>query len=301
MPEPSQHEALLRSCLTSCVSDLERAMGLMEAGMGTLTDSFAAFEQRVREQRSVFAELSAMVQGSNEVEGFAPRMQRLVLAFLADVTTAERATTDLVQRLYAVGPELTSMHAGVTKLSSMARRQRFIALNAQVGSQKLGPKGLAFGIVAEELKGLAADGATLSAEVHAAVSRANERRQEVERHVLALTGVDSSGSLEVQDSLVRIVDRLNHANRSVSEALAAVDVEAARVHTHLGFQLHVVTLLSSAIERLRQLDLVLECFCAAQPDLPSGIDSLFSELEPILRKASVVQQTSLDEGTVELF
>jgi methyl-accepting chemotaxis protein len=298
-PPPGLVDALER-CLTSCAADLERAAHLTDEGVAALTASFDAFRARLGEQQAFLSKLTALVEGEGRTEGFAARMQRLTEGFLADVSMSEQASRHLLGRLEAISPDLHEMDAQVRRLRGLAHRERFIALNAQLSSQKLGARGRSFAVVAEEMKGLAEHGARLAAEVSSGVEATNRRLHEVDACARSLEGVDPSGAVEAQSSLMALLQRLRASNQAALEAVRRLAEDAARAQVALSFGERLMPLLSRSAVAVRHLAPALQAIAQTAP-WTDGCESIWRRLEGVLTSQGAVQQASLDAGTVELF
>lgn len=300
MTPPRNLVDALQGCLDSCAADLDRAACLIDEGVGSLTASFDAFRTQLGEQQAFLAKLAAAMEGDGRAEGFGLHMQRLTEGFLADVATSEQASRYLLGRLEAISPDLHEMDAQVRRLRGLAHRERFIALNAQLSSQKLGARGRAFAVVAEEMKGLAQQGAQLAADVSLGVEATNRRLRDVDACARSLEGVDPSGAVNAQTALIALLERLRASNRSALEAVLRLAEDAARAQVALAFGERLRPLLSRSALAVRQLAPALEAMAHSVP-WTDDCDAVWRTIEDVIQSQGPVRQASLDAGTVELF
>ncbi|MDX2013267.1 MAG: methyl-accepting chemotaxis protein [Myxococcaceae bacterium] len=295
--------------ITTCVhetlggiqQDLERAEGLVRDGMLTLGQTFGAFRTELVVQQRELGAVVELLQGGGSSLGFVDRMTVIVERFMDDILHVSAASMRLMGRIDEMGPDIEAIVTTTRKVSTMARRTRFVALNATIHSARSGFEGRTFRVVADQIKELANDAALVSEEIQGIVAAANGRLADVRVAMVGLASHDVNGAVEGQSRVIELLRTLDETNRRVRSALA--EVEASAVQTVKAFELEdqLRTLFGTTRRQLEALASVWDAWAAGQGEPPAEVAALFESLEGTLRKASAVQQTSMDAGTVELF
>jgi hypothetical protein len=297
--------AIISTCVHDSIvavqEDLARAEGLVRDGMVVLGQTFGAFRTELVVQQRELGAVVELLQGSTRATGFVERMKVIVERFMEDIIFVSAASMRLMGRVDEITPDIEAIVTTTRKVSTMARRTRFVALNATIHSARSGFEGRTFRVVADQIKELANDAGLVSEEIQRIVAGASVRLGDVRKAMTGLASHDVNGAVEGQTRVLELLQTLDATNRRVRAALA--EVEANAVQTLKAFELEdqLGALFAATRRRLEALAVVWGAWAAQQGEPPAEVVALFESLERTLRKPSAVQQTSMDAGTVELF
>ncbi|MDX2012911.1 MAG: methyl-accepting chemotaxis protein [Myxococcaceae bacterium] len=294
--------ALVGQTLGGVIDDLSRAQQLVREGVQGLTGSFHAFRQQLQAQNDELREVSKLLQGNEGGQGFIVHMNAIVGRFVEDLVHVSASSMKLVQRVEEMGSDIEQVVHNVDRIESLANETRFIALNARIEAHRAGDSGRTFRVVADEVKALADDATGFSAHIRELVARTHGRLDEARAAVSQLASHDMNGALDAQQQVLRALEALSATNGRVSASLSQVDHHIAQTVRALQFEDMVSQILDSAKRRLEAVrTLWLEWAARSQGQLPTGLDEVTSALEAALTSTSVVKQTSMNAGSVELF
>jgi methyl-accepting chemotaxis protein len=301
MTSTSSISSCVHDSITGVQEDLARAEGLVRDGMVVLGQTFGAFRTELVVQQRELGAVVELLQGSTRATGFVEHMKVIVERFMEDIIHVSAASMRLMGRVDEMTPDIEAIVTTTRKVSTMARRTRFVALNATIHSARSGFEGRTFRVVADQIKELANDAGLVSEEIQRIVGGANVRLGDVRKAMTGLASHDVNGAVEGQSRVLELLQTLDATNRRVRAALA--EVEANAVQTLKAFELEdqLGALFAATRRRLEALAVVWEAWAAQHGEPPAEVVALFEALEGTLRKASAVQQTSMDAGTVELF
>ncbi|MBL8939933.1 MAG: hypothetical protein JNM69_35590 [Archangium sp.] len=302
MTSATQVRAVVASALRGTADDIRRANALVEDGMMALGSAFEVFRSQLALQQRELAEVVELLQGEDQETGFVERMNRIVARFVEDLVVVSAASMRMMARVEAMGPDIEAIVLNIRRVESMARKTRFVALNATIHSARTGPSGRTFRVVADQVKALAEDAGVVSGHVRDLVSAVSTRLGQLRAGMSSVASHDMNGAVQGQQKVVELLANLDSTNKRVSAVLA--EVERAATETIAAFELRtqVTRALDAAGARLDPLLSLWDEWAKGQPDeLPPAVQALFAQLEPALTKASAVKQDSLDAGTVELF
>jgi methyl-accepting chemotaxis protein len=294
--------ALVGQTLGGVIDDLTRAQGLVREGVQGLTTSFHAFRQQLQAQNDELRSVSKLLQGSGETQGFIAHMNSIVGRFVEDLVHVSASSMKLVMRVEEMGGDIEQVVRNVDRIESLANETRFIALNARIEAHRAGESGRTFRVVADEVKALADDATGFSAHIRELVARTHDRLAEARAAVSQLASHDMNGALDAQQQVLKALESLSSTNERVSASLSQVDHHIGQTVRALQFEDMVSQILDSARKRLEAVrSLWLEWAGHASPAGVAELEQVTVALEAALRSTTVVKQTSMDAGAVELF
>ncbi len=302
MTSASHVREVVASALRGTADDIRRADALVKDGMEALGSAFEVFRSQLALQQRELSAVVELLKGEDRDTGFVEHMNRIVTRFVEDLVVVSAASMRMMGRVEEMGPDIEAIVLNIRRVESMARKTRFVALNATIHSARTGPAGRTFRVVADQVKALAEDAAVVSAHVRDLVTAVNTRLGQLRTGMSSLASHDMNGAVQGQQKVVELLASLDATNKRVSAVLA--EVERAATETVAAFELQtlVAKALDDATARLGPLLSLWDEWAKGQPDeLPPRVQALFGQLEPALTKASAVKQNSLDAGTIELF
>lgn len=198
----------------------------------------AAFEQ-IRAATVALLETTRATAGSAQEAGDAARQAttaaresaQRIAASLEDVQSLARWSAGAAEQLRAIVQVLADLRQATGKLDAIAQQTRILSLNARIEAARSGVHGLGFGVIADNVRGLA-DGSA------ATTQQIDERMREL---VLAVDRLASGGtaaaeqaarvelgSEQIREELDRVGDAVAVADARVEViAVGAVQAEAA--------------------------------------------------------------------------
>jgi transposase-like protein len=302
MTSATEVRDVVAKALQGVSDDLIRARSLVHDGVASLGASFETFRSQLVLQQKELSGVVDMLRGEGRGDGFVERMNRIVNNFVEDLVVVSASSMRLMARVEEMRPEIEAIVLNIRKVESMARKTRFVALNATIHSARTGHAGRTFRVVADQVKALADDAGVVSAQVRGLVTQVSERLQQLREAMSALASHDMNAAVEGQQKVITLLATLDETNQRVASALA--DVSRAATETAAAFQLEsqVNAALQDAVVRLGPLVKLWEEWVSQQPEaLPPEVAALFDSVRPVLERATAVQQKSLEAGTVELF
>jgi hypothetical protein len=281
--------------------DLERAEALVRDGMVLLGQTFGAFRTELVVQQRELGAVVHLLQGAGGGHGFVDHMTLIVRRFMEDIIHVSTASMRLMGKIEQIRPDIEAVVGTTRKVSTMARRTRFVALNATVHSARSGAEGRTFRVVADQIKELANDAGLVSEEIQRIVAGANGRLGDVQAAMAGLASHDINAAVDGQSRVLGLLRSLDDTNQRVRIALAEVEAKAMETVKAFELEAKLREMFESLRHRLQALATVWDAWAKTQDEPPPEVVALFEALEPTLRKVSAVQQASMDEGTVELF
>lgn len=149
---------------------------------------------------------------------------RRALALLLRLREVVHTSTEEIQGLQSATDQITGF---VRRIESIAEQTHLLSLNAAIEAAHAGHEGRGFGVVAEEVRKLAAEADSAAQEVEEVVTRLREwvdgamvKMKEGEGHVVQVEGVARAAD----GALATISDGLERVTLATEEALSTVEL-----------------------------------------------------------------------------
>ncbi len=262
---------LVGQTLTGVAEDLAAARLAVRDGVARLTGNFYEFRERLKRQGEELQAVARTLEG-NKAEGdsgFIQDMNGIVTRFVDDLVMVSASSVRLVQRVDEMGVDIEQVMRNLERIESLASETRFIALNARIEAHRAGDVGMTFRVVADEVKSLADDATSFSAQIRNLVERTQGRLFESRITVGKLASHDMNGALEAQRQVLHALEQLGATNSRVSGSLVEVEKQVTETVRALQFEDMVTQLLDAASRRLeavRALWLEWVAHAAVAPD-----------------------------------
>lgn len=243
---------LVGQTLTGVAEDLAAARLAVRNGVARLTGNFYEFRDRLKLQGEELQAVARTLEGDKERgdAGFIQDMNGIVTRFVDDLVMVSASSVRLVQRVDEMGTDIEQVMRNLERIESLASETRFIALNARIEAHRAGDVGMTFRVVADEVKSLADDATSFSAQIRDLVERTQGRLFESRLTVGKLASHDMNGALEAQRQVLHALEQLGATNSRVSGSLVEVEKQVTETVRALQFEDMVTQLLDAASRRL---------------------------------------------------
>lgn len=265
---------LVGQTLTGVADDLAAARLAVRDGVARLTGNFYEFRERLKLQGEELQAVARTLEGDQATggSGFIRDMNGIVARFVDDLVLVSASSVRLVQRVDEMGVDIEQVMRNLERIESLASETRFIALNARIEAYRAGDVGMTFRVVADEVKALADDATSFSAQIRELVERTQGRLFEARLTVGKLASHDMNGALEAQRQVLHALEQLGATNSRVSGSLVEVEKQVTETVRALQFEDMVTQLLDAASRRLdavRALWLEWVAHTPAAPEQPA--------------------------------
>lgn len=301
MNSPELLVSLLSQSLDEVSADIGRSQTLVREGVKGLVSSFHGFRVEVQKQHDELVGVARLLRGEGSEKGFLTQMDEVVGRFVTDLVHVSALSMKLVQRLDVADTHVQQIVKHVVRIEGLAKETRFIALNAYIEAHRAGAAGRTFKVVADEVKVLADDAAGFAVLIQDLVSKTDEALAASQGEVEKLASHDMTSALEAQRELGDALRSLVSIHERVKTSLAQVQVHVAESVRALQFEDLVNQLLEGSKNRLAAVREVCIELLGRVALSEAEARRLFEAFQPRLAATGSVRQTSMSEGSVELF
>ena len=299
-------EAAVDAATAQTKADLERARSMVRDATARLSHSFEALHMAATTQRTALQAVSESFHDrENGGRSFATSTEALMRQFVDEIVRVSRDSVRIIEQLADLSAQVGAIGGSADAIDGLARETRFIAFNARIETHRAGEAGRTFKVVADEVKRLANASSTLSSQIRQGVSECNRQLTLVHKTSTGLASHDLSHAIESHRGLSASIGRLDSVNRELEQMLETVSASLSDATRALQFEDMVTQILSATIERVEKFGV----YCArAVKVMEQGSNGEragpLAEVVNSMRSLSdrlAVQQSSVDQGSVELF
>jgi methyl-accepting chemotaxis protein len=306
--------------LTVAGSEVLQVRSLLTDAIAKLQKSFYELDKQVQDQRAQLTRLVSSMDGSgsqrhssDNLRAFVGEITDLFAFFGALLSQVTGQNTQGAEQVEAMGTELSATFKLLAQFESVEMQTKLLALNATIEAGRIGERGKAFGVVAQEVKSLSMFSRQLNEQISTQLLKTRAAMGEI-RQLLVETRDKGSTARTRIDSLL---EKLNALDQTITAGLGEIgrssDDVSANVATAiraLQFEDMAGQLLDCVQRRLQRLSVVVTGLGSIGRDGSATPETFASELEARTREIrevyatlvrSPVMQRDVAVGSVELF
>lgn len=321
--------SLARGAAAEVESGIEQGRDLVRDSIADLSSSFDSLKRDAGEQHELVKTLVGQIarQGgprdeepSEGVLGhFMTRSRALLEEFVDHIVVVSRESMATVSRVDEMTEQMGKVEAVTGNVIKLASQTSLLALNAKIEAVHAGEMGKGFGVVADEVKGLAAESHEFNDQINQLVQEAKDTITATRERIAQLAQQDMTSAIASKSKVEEMYDRVEVLNQELEQQVERVSQQTEHVNAAvsaavrcLQFEDIVTQVMDHSNSILRESmkfkDQVIELLAAAatrgldgealQRELREACDVFKSNLEVINKPVS---QESMGEGEVELF
>ncbi len=305
------------------VRDMQQVRSVVEDAVGKLQRSFRGMSEQIASQDALLRRILERLSneggertGEPGLQQFAEETSRALGDFVDQLATSRSASGDVFRHIDGIVSEIRQVDQHVAGIQRVANQTQMLSLNAAIEAARAGEAGAGFGVVAQEVKRLAASTEDLNGAIRRSVHDAQEHIVEVRGMVERMSAADSGFALEARARVDAVFEKTSAVNQFVAEQVK----EASEVSHQIGgtVALGVTALQFEDISRqlLTHLEERLSSLVAFATDLVGGAVDGMSDAERTDRLSELVAlhrdelpevdnrsvaQESMDTGEICLF
>jgi methyl-accepting chemotaxis protein len=301
-----EYEAAISAAVGVIRGDLERARTMVRDATARLSRSFDALHQAADAQRTALQSVStAFYDSENGGRSFASSTEALMRQFVDEMVRVSRDSVRIIDQLADLTTRVSGIVVSADAIDGLARETRFIAFNARIETHRAGDAGRTFKVVADEVKRLANASATLSNQIRQNVSECNQQLAQVHKTSSGLASHDLSRALDSHRGLSAAISKLDTVNKELEQMLETVTTSVGEAVRALQFEDMVSQILAATTSRMEKLgDFSVRAVQIMERgqngDRAGPLHALVAEMRTLGDRIAV-QQSSVDQGSVELF
>lgn len=314
----------IREEVTREVESLREEMiqirSLVQDAIVKLTNSFNGLRDQSDAQHRLVAGLTSsmdQVAGADtsgvNIRKFISETDAVLRTFVDHIILVSRQSMEMVHRVDALSSQMNEVVGIIKEINGIAEQTHVLSLNARIVAARAGQAGRSFSVVADAVRNLARNSHEFSDKISEVVEQAQENIQVTKDIIEIMASKDMSFAIESKGRVDFMMDEVNAIDQFTSETINKVAKIADDINQRVGVAVmslqfeDMVTQLTQSMERKFA---VLEYVGALiPPEIIIGEQTIFALREALEQQKErfntvhrqAVQQTSMDEGDIELF
>ncbi|WGK83505.1 methyl-accepting chemotaxis protein [Vibrio aestuarianus] len=309
-------EQLFTETLPKVSEPLAMQRTVIDESIETLNDSFFGL-QSVSEKQSLIS--STLVnnllanQGSEyDLTTVLPRTEAIIDNFVQTLIDISEKSISAVHSIHDMSEKLDTVFKLLAQVRGLSEQTNLLALNAAIEAARAGEAGRGFAVVAQEVRELSVKARDLNGKIESEINVALQTVQQANQTVGDMASIDMTHVIESKE-------KVDHMLRGVQQINTEIEQEVQKIQ-ELGYEL--TTQVGNGVRSLQFADIVVQQGEYAQTSIMymqeaiellkavhsqnMSKDLLAEQLQQLTerlrnRNAPAANQTSMDEGDVELF
>ncbi|MBF0453305.1 MAG: methyl-accepting chemotaxis protein [Magnetococcales bacterium] len=326
-------KAELNREVASVRMEMEQIRDLVQDAIVRLTDSFGGMRDQSNRQLALVTTLTSSMEGNSDQEeaqegedavkrinirSFVSETDQILRTFVDHIILVSRQSMEMVHRVDELATQMNEVSSLLKDINAIAELTNVLSLNARIVAARAGSSGAAFSVVAGEVRKLSKNSHEFSDKIGAVVGSAKTNIHAAKNIIEVMASKDMSFAIESKGRVDEMMEEVSDIDRYTSETIAQVSGIADELNQSVGNAVmslqfeDMVSQLSASMERKFA---VIEQFAEV-----IGIDQLTDESQPMAERVEklqeslnmqiqsfdevdrqAVQQSSMDEGDIELF
>ncbi|MBF0136378.1 MAG: methyl-accepting chemotaxis protein [Magnetococcus sp. DMHC-1] len=305
---------------------------LVQDAIVKLTASFNGLRDQSNSQNELVTSLTTSMEGAESSEKpqgdeaqkrinirqFVSETDRILRSFVDHILLVSRQSMEMVHRIDDLSNQMNEVVNFLHDIDAIAEQTNVLALNARIVSARAGEAGKAFAVVADQVRKLSKDSNQFSQKINQVVRRSQENIESAKEIIEIMASKDMSFAIESKGRVDEMMEEVSKIDRFTAATLVKVSEITERINQDVGTAVmslqfeDMVTQLVQSLEKhinlMEQFTHVVCCGCLKPglTDQAARVQAIRETLQEHLdlfaqSSHKPVDQTSMDEGDIELF
>ncbi|GLS24406.1 methyl-accepting chemotaxis protein [Marinibactrum halimedae] len=314
------------------VEHIDRVKVLVQEAIAILQDNFNSVVNQTQYQNSLALKMVEKITGKIDSESLAVSVDEdfervMIKDFIKSTDKILQAYVDLlveisgksigaIHRIEDMNQHMESMFKNLDDVQKLAEQTNLLALNAAIEAARAGEVGRGFAVVADEVRSLSLNSSNLNTEVREKIQQAKIRMSEVSEEVGAIASLDINTAIQGKVNIDKMLSVVESMNEDTEQTLNEMRDSSIKIDEQINSSIRalqfedIITQVSDHIkERANHMCQVAEYSHTKALGVINSSDweKLALDLKAMRQSFSSqkietkVQQSSMDEGDVELF
>lgn len=294
----------------------EQVRLIVDDSVSRLYTSFNGLNEKSSAQHDLMMRVVSRVSGA-EIEGqenvtleaFAQEVGSILDNYVTLFVDVSDKSIQAVHSIQDMVKHLDGMFTLLNDIRGIANQTNLLALNAAIEAARAGEAGRGFAVVADEVRKLSQDSATLNEQIRERVEATQTTITSVEKVVGEIASLDMNIAIDAKGHLDNMLKELEHVNSHVTEGvneLVGISSDIKQDVNGAITALQFADIVNQQVAQIRscseQFDSILSAAHAGQDScVESNIKAAQQRLSEVGAMSNSSQRESMDVGETELF
>lgn len=313
---------VLESTMQAVDLDLAKARDLLSEAVTGLQSSFRGLNQQAESQVEMVTELVQKSSPDSITEDeaisfsqFAQETNDVLEVFVEQIIASSKDSMDIVHSVNDLSEKMAKVVSLISGVQSIADQTNLLALNAAIEAARAGEAGRGFAVVADEVRALSQSSNQFGGEIRQVVDQAMRDIAMVQETTSKIASKDMTFAITSKERVDSMLNEVTMLNQFISERLELV----SGMSNEMGQNVNDAVRAMQFEDVIRQLLEYVESRVANMSDFLHEVAKVESveDMQLLIQRIEQernslsesrtgdhyikVQQTSMDEGDVELF
>lgn len=313
---------------TACmIADIERIQTLIQESIVQLQQSFHTMVRETRQQSQLAVNVVGSVAGLADEDSGEEHFnvakaigesEKIIGSFITLLVNTSEKSLGAVDSINSMTAHMERMFGILDDIQSLADQTNLLALNAAIEAARAGDVGRGFAVVADEVRALSVRSSSLNTQIRENIEDAKNKMSDVRSVISNIASLDTDTAIESKVAVDKMLSQIDEANGRTEEVVTQLSGCTNNINNEINESIRllqfedIVNQLSASMQtRLSHINDMAAVIVTVQEQNPSEVGVFLaaaSERIKGLRENfksqkidEKVQQTSMDEGDIELF
>ncbi|NOH95914.1 methyl-accepting chemotaxis protein [Vibrio sp. 99-70-13A1] len=295
---------------------LNRQTQIIEESAETLNDSFFGL-QKVSEEQSQVSEglvndMLANQESEYSLSRVLPRTEEIIDQFVKTLVDISEKSISAVHSIHDMSDKLDTVFKLLERVRGLSEQTNLLALNAAIEAARAGDAGRGFAVVAQEVRELSVKAKTLNDQIESEINIAQETVKQANATVGDMASIDMTIAIESKEQVDDMLTGVQKVNVAVEKEVLKIRELGQELSQQVGNGIRALQFADIVSQQGEYANKTLYLFDEVVQLVNVFNRKEISEeefslrLEELLdaslnRGAPAANQSSIDEGEVELF
>ncbi len=307
---------LLAEELPIIKESLDNQKKIMHESVETLNGSFFGMEDICKKQNSVVEQLVANLLANQDSDysltQVLPKTEDIINQYVEILVNMSDRSISAVHSIHDMSDKIDGVFNLLALVRGLSEQTNLLALNAAIEAARAGESGRGFAVVAQEVRNLSLKAEDLNSQIHKEINIAKETMEEARKTVGEIASIDMTIAIESKDQVDDMLHGVQQVNVEIQNEIEKVNSLGQQLEREVGDSIRalqfadiVVQQGEHAVNSVSALESLTDLFDHYyHHDIP--LEDLIARIRELVENArnrgeAAAQQSSLDEGEVELF
>ncbi|MDP6977637.1 MAG: methyl-accepting chemotaxis protein [Myxococcota bacterium] len=224
---------------------LVQGRDLVHDSIADLSNSFDSLKSDAGEQHELVKGLVGQIAERDESGGddssgegvladFMNRSRSLLEEFVEHIVTVSRESMATVSRVDTMTEQMNKVQEVTQRAINLASQTSLLALNAKIEAAHAGEQGRGFGVVADEVKGLAAESHEFNDQINRLVREAKDTIEGTRSRISELAEQDMTSAIESKSKVEGMYSKVEQMNAELERQIELVSRQTEQVNASVG-------------------------------------------------------------------